>query len=480
MSSIKQDLIKGVFWSAVEKYSSLALNIVISMILARILSPHEYGIVSIATVLIAFLTMFATMGIGPAIIQRKDLDQNDLDNIFTFSLVIGAFLAIFLYFLSDLIAEYYGEDALINICRILSISLFFSAANMVPNALMAKNQLFKEIARRTLLLLLISGPISIVMAFCSLGVYSLLVAPIITSVGIFVFNYHYYPCKICWKLSLKPIKSIFGYSIYQFLFEVINYFSRNLDKLIVGKYISVSALGFYDKSYRLMLLPLNNITSVIGPVVQPVLSKMQDNKVEIARKYSKLILFVAVLSFPLGVYLYCTAYELIYLFYGNQWNAAIPCFKILALSIPLQVILCTSGSVFQAANATKPLFYVGLINTFVTVSGFLISCFYFATLEAIALSWTITTSINFVSSYITLYGLVLKTSPFVVLKALINPVFCSLILMLAYLFIPDIDNWVYSLLVKTILAIFVTVVFVQLSGIYDFYDKIHHLITKNK
>ena len=204
------------------------------------------------------------------------------------------------------------------------------------------------------------------------------------------------------------------------------------------------------------------------------------NKVEIARKYSKLILFVAVLSFPLGVYLYCTAYELIYLFYGNQWNAAIPCFKILALSIPLQVILCTSGSVFQAANATKPLFYVGLINTFVTVSGFLISCFYFATLEAIALSWTITTSINFVSSYITLYGLVLKTSPFVVLKALINPVFCSQILMLAYLFIPDIDNWVYSLLVKTILAIFVTVVFVQLSGIYDFYDKIHHLITKNK
>ena len=96
MSSIKQDLIKGVFWSAVEKYSSLALNIVISMILARILSPLEYGIVSIATVLIAFLTMFATMGIGPAIIQRKDLDQNDLDNIFTFSLVIGAFLAIFL------------------------------------------------------------------------------------------------------------------------------------------------------------------------------------------------------------------------------------------------------------------------------------------------------------------------------------------------------------------------------------------------
>lgn len=479
MSSLKQELIKGVFWSAIEKYSSLALNIIISMVLARILTPQEYGVVSIATVLIAFLSMFATMGIGPAIIQRKDLNQIDLDNIFTFSLIVGAILSSVLFLLSDIIANYYNEEALSNICKILSFSLFFSAANMVPNALMAKNQRFKEIAKRTLLLLCISGPVSIIMALYGLGVYSLLVSPIVTSVGVFYFNQRFYPCKISRKFSITPVKSIFGYSAFQFLFELINYFSRNLDKLIIGKYISVTSLGYYDKSYRLMLLPLNNITSVIGPVIQPVMSNIQNEKNEIAQKYSKIISIIAIFSFPLGIYLYFTAYELVFFFYGNQWDAAIPSFKILALSIPLQVILCTSGSIYQAANATKPLFFVGLRNTCFTVLGFLFACFYFGTIEAVATSWAITTVANFISSYLTLYCSVLKSSFKMVLKCLLHPVLCSGILIVAFLLIPNIYNWALSLIIKTLMIFIVTVFYIQFSGIFDIWAKTKSLIHQN-
>ena len=111
MSSVKKELINGFVWSAVEKYSSLLLNIGISMVLARLLSPQEYGVVSIATVLISFLSIFATMGIGPAIIQRKDLTQSDLDNIFTFSLLIGLVLSVLLFVSANVVADYYKEDS---------------------------------------------------------------------------------------------------------------------------------------------------------------------------------------------------------------------------------------------------------------------------------------------------------------------------------------------------------------------------------
>ena len=468
MSSIKKNLIVGVFWSAVEKYSSLILNIGISMILARILSPQEYGVVSIATVFISFLTLFASMGIGPAIIQRKDLSQQDLDNIFTFTLVVAAILSISLFLLSGSISNYFGEKELSIICKILSVNLFFSAANVVPNALMAKNQRFRDIAKRTVLLLLISGPLSIIIALWGGGVYSLLVSPIITSIGIYLYNNKYYPCHIRLNLSLSPVKSIFGYSVYQFLFEIINYFSRNLDKLIIGKHLSIGALGYYDKSYRLMLLPLNNITSVIGPVIQPVLSNIQNDKIEIAQKYLKIISVAATISFPLGVYLFFTADELIRFFYGSKWDLAIPAFKILSLSIPLQVVLCTSGSIYQVANATRSLFYIGTLNTCVTIIGMLISCFHFGTIEAVAYAWTVTTTINFCITYINLFAHVLKTNPLHLLKTLLNPSLLLAILSLIYIILPSINNWIVSLLIKSIIVVFASFLFVQISGQYNF------------
>lgn len=108
MSSIRQELVRGVFWSAVEKYSGLVVSIIVTMVLARLLSPQEYGVVAIATVIITFLQMFCTMGIGPAVIQ-KELSGKELDSIFTFSLAIGVFMALLLFFGSWLIADFYGN-----------------------------------------------------------------------------------------------------------------------------------------------------------------------------------------------------------------------------------------------------------------------------------------------------------------------------------------------------------------------------------
>ncbi|MDY6388242.1 MAG: lipopolysaccharide biosynthesis protein [Fibrobacter sp.] len=488
MSQIKRDLIHGVFWSAIEKYSGLVMSIFISMVLARLLSPKEYGVVAIATVIISFLQMFCTMGVAPAIIQRDDLNKDDVNSIFTYSILIGLFFAFIFFGCSEVIADIYEEPLLIPVCKILSIQVFFAAANMVPNALMSKNKRFKELARRTLTLQIFSGLTSIYLAWKGAGVYALLVSPIFSAIGIFIWNRLYYKVTITFRLNIEPVKKIFSFSAYQFLFDFFNYFSRNFDKIIIGKYIGINPLGVYEKSYRLMQLPLNNISFVINPVLQPVLRCLQNDHEELNKKYLKLIKFVASLSFPLGVLLSESACEVIRLFYGSKWDSAIPVFEILALSLPLQMILSTSGAICLVCNNTKMQFFLGARNTITTIIGFFIAAFFFKTIVAMAWAWTLTLGINFFVSYFLLYKKVLSVAQSMFWQELIKPFSCGILVWFTLWMLNNSEfhiSLIPALLLKVLLCGTLSLGFYQISKQYDFIQEIkkrinHGNLKKNK
>lgn len=467
--SVRQDLIKGVFWSAIEKYSGLLVGLIISAVLARIISPEDFGVMSIATVIINFLTLFATMGIYPAIIQHQDLSEKNLDSIFTFTILLGCVLAFVFFILSWPISCLYDNAILIPICQILSVNVFFAALNLVPNALMAKHKRFKYIALRTLLLQIATGITSIIMAYYGFGVYALLISPVLTSIGIFLYNIRYYPRRIDFSLDISSLKKIYSYSAFQFLFDFTNYFSRNLDKLIIGRYMSMNSLGYYDKSYRLMMLPLQNVTYVITPVMLPILAALQDDKRELSLKYNKIIKFIASISFPLAVFLHFSAYELIHIVYGNNWDAAIPVFRILTLSLPLQMIMSSAGAIFQASNSTREMFSVGLRNTSCTIAGLCCATFLVKTIESIAWSWCITVFINFIFSYITLYHKILCSSFISMILELKIPFLTAILLSI---FINSIDllqlqDVFYSLSLKSILSFFVVALTYRYTHIYN-------------
>lgn len=400
MPSIKSEITKGVFWIAFAKYSGIFISLGITAILARNISPSAFGTMAIATVIMAFLDIFTDMGIGPAIIQFKNLDKRQINSLFMFGGGIGLFLSIGLFFVSKPLAVYYDDPVLINIIQLLCICLLFNALNIVPNGLMLKAKRFRTISMRTLGFQLFSGTIAVLGALHGWGIYALVVTPIITSIGVFCVNFYNYPQQFIFKIDMEVIKRIWSYSSFQFLFSFTNYFSRNLDKLIIGKYFSMSDLGYYEKSYRLMQLPLQNITFVISPVLHPILSTLQDNKYELGAKNQKLLTILSQISFPIGIILYFCAPEIITIVFGNNWQPSIPVFEILALSLPLQILLSTSGSLYQAAGRTNHLFYTGICNTAVTVIGFLIAAKYFRTLESMAWAWDITLTINFFTSYI--------------------------------------------------------------------------------
>lgn len=473
-------MIHGVFWSAVEKYSGLIVSIIITMVLARLLQPEDFGLIAIVTVIIQFLTLFCTMGASPAIVQKDNLTQKDLSVIFSSFILIGVFLALILSLFAPLIAVYYDDSRLALIVRILSVNLIFAAANLVPNALMIKNLRFRQMALRTLSIQVVSGAIAIIAAYKGLGVYSLLISPISTTIYMFFFNTHFYPQKFTIKISLAPFKKIFSYSAYQFGFDIIIFFGRNLDKLIIGKSMSSAELGYYEKSYRLMQLPLSYISSVVSPVMQPVLRSFQDERQLMADKLNKIVRFLSTISFPIGIILYACSAEIILLFYGNNWEKSISPFSILCLSLPLQIVLSTSGSIFQAANSTKTQFYVNLINICTTIIGFFIAALVFNSIEAMAWAWNITLLIAFFTTFIVLYNRVLNSNIRGMLKQLLVPLIVAIALFAIYIFFPTPNNIILSLIVKLFIGIFLTVILVHILGQYDMIYLIKSLFCKKK
>lgn len=468
--SIGQEMITGVFWSAVHKYSGIVVQIGITAVLARLLYPEDFGVVAIASVFIHFFSLFTNMGIGAAIIQNHDFSGKDLNSIFTFSIYGGIVLSALFFFASPLIGSAYHNGLLVGICRILSVNLLFASWNIVPNALINKNKRFKFIAQRTLGLQVLCGISAVAAAFGGLGIYALIVSPLFTSVGTFYLNYQQYSLKFTRAVDFRSLKKISSFSIYQFLFNFINYFSRNLDKLIIGRNFNMTELGYYEKSYRLMMLPLQNVTHVITPVMHPILTSLQYNYQELTDKYNKIVKLIATISFPAGVFLYFSAEDLIMLVYGQKWIAAIPVFKILALSVPLQMILSTTGAIYQSSGKVKWMFYGGLSNSFCTITGFLIAAFYFHTIKAMAWAWTITLSINFMVSLYILYRVVLKQTLTLIVRLCAIPLLTAFCLA-GVLWICKIEctclSHVISIIYTAIISLIFVLIITHFSHHYD-------------
>ena len=269
MSSIKQQLLSGVFYTALAKYSGIIVSLVVAGVLARLISPDDFGIMAVATVIIAFFNLFTDVGLSPAIIQHKDLTTENLSDLFSFTIWTGIGLSLLFAAASWPIAAYYDRDILRILCQLLAINLFFASATIVPNALFYRNKEFKFIALRSFVIQLIAGAAAVTAALCGAELYALVIGPILSGILIFIISIRHYPQHLRLTLGRNVLRQIFSYSAYQFLFNIICYFSRNLDKLLIGKYMGMSSLGYYEKSYRLMMLPLQNITQVITQLCTP-------------------------------------------------------------------------------------------------------------------------------------------------------------------------------------------------------------------
>lgn len=209
-NNIKSQLFSGVFYTALAKYSGVVISLVVAGILARLLSPDDFGIVAVATVIIAFFNLLTDMGVSPAIVQHKSLTKDDLSDIFSFTIWTGIGISILFFASSWIIADYYQSDTLRILCQLLSVNLFFASATIVPGAMFYRNKEFKFIAIRSFVIQISAGAAAVTAALCGAGLYALIINPIVSSVLIFVISFQRYPQRLRFTLGLRVLRKIFS------------------------------------------------------------------------------------------------------------------------------------------------------------------------------------------------------------------------------------------------------------------------------
>lgn len=427
---------KGVFYSALGKYSNVVIQLVVTAILSRILTPQEYGVVAVVNVFLIFFQMLADFGIGPAIIQNKTLTKNEINSIFGFSIYLAIFLGIVFVFLGYPISIFYSNEVYIPISMVLAVCLFFYGVLVVPQSLLLREKRFGTVNMVTILANIASGVVSIVLAFSGFSYYSLIISNTVKAALLFVVFYLKTDSKAQFKLDTSPLKKIFNFSKNQFLFNFINYFSRNLDSILIGRYFSASALAFYDKAYQVSLYPNQILTNVISPVIQPIMSEYETDLEKIKSVYLKITSILATIGLPLSVFLFFNASEIILFLFGDQWNGSVLPFQILAVSVWVQMISSSTGAIFQSANRTDLLLLSGILSAIVTVSAIFIGIFA-GKIEYVAFMVIAAFAINFIqTNYLLMYRL-FQTNFTEVIKALVKPVIMAIIQAIFFLIMPE-------------------------------------------
>lgn len=351
------------------KYISMGAQVVISMVLARLIAPEDFGLVAIVSVFTGLFALLSDMGVGVAIVQYQDLTEEDYGALFGFSALLAVGLAVAYCAASPLVAMFYGDSRLMPLCCAASPQLLFSTLNMVPSGLMLKERRFDAIGIRLVAATVVSGAVAIGLAFAGAGCYALVAQSGLSALIVLAWNLSARGVG-CVSLRFKdPLKRIFSYSAYQFGFSLINYFSRNLDNMLIGRFMGSAQLGYYDKAYKLTTYPLSAFSSVIGSVIQPYMAEHQDEPDAIFDCFMKVEKLLSLVGAGVAVIFLTSSSEIIQVCFGTGWESAIPVFAVLGVSVYFQMMGNPSGAFFQSLGRTDYMFKVGFINTCITVAG---------------------------------------------------------------------------------------------------------------
>jgi teichuronic acid exporter len=366
MNDLNRTLRRSVSMNVVGRYSNILIQLGVTAVLARSLAPSDFGVMAAVSVLSVFLAFMSEMGLGPAIVQFREISAPQLAGLFWVTLIVGALAGTLFITAGPWIADYYHSAIYIGIAKGMGLNVAFACWAIVPLALLRREHRFSAIASVEVTAAVISGVAAIIAAFHDCGVYALVIKSVLNALVICALSVTVASPPFRLAPSISGLSYLFSYSAYQFMFSIVNYFSRNLDKILIGRFLGTATLGLYDVSYRLMLMPVGNLTHVITPALQPVYAAHKNNPDGVFLSYKKLFRFLLILGTFAGVICVSSSSEIIRIVYGSKWTNANPIFYILSLSISTQVVLSSTGSVFQSLGRTDLLFKTGLMSTATT------------------------------------------------------------------------------------------------------------------
>lgn len=348
MDNIRKKVFSGFIWRFMERIGAQGVGFVVSLFLARLLTPEDYGQVALVTVFITILNTFALSGIGTSLIQKKDTDDLDYSTVFHFNIVFSLFIYVILFLCAPLIGKFYSDSSLILLVRVLGISIIISGANNVQRSYVSKTMQFKRFFLSTLIGTLISGVVGVAMAYKGFGTWAIVGQQLsnqVVDTVILWFTVGWRPKK---EFSFSRLKSLYSFGWKLLVSSLLDTIYNNIYSLVIGKFYDANTLGLYNKGVQFPKLIVSNINGPIQSVLLPAMSSEQDNKKRIKEMTRRSIVTSSFFIFPMMIGMAAIAKPMVILLLTEKWVACVPFVQISCISLALYPIHTAN---LQAINA---------------------------------------------------------------------------------------------------------------------------------
>lgn len=368
---------RGFAWSAVERFSVQGISFLLSIIIARIVSPSAYGLIVMVQVFLSFSQLFIDGGFANALIQKKDRDETDYCTVFFFNLGVAISLYLLLFFLAPVIANFYEEPQLTSITRVISLNLILSSLSIVQKTRLTINLDFKTQTKAGLVAVIISGTIGVICAYRGLEVWALVIQGLVNQFFISMALMYFSRWKPKFMFSGQSFKRLFSFGSKLMLSNILTSIYTNATNLVIGKKYSSADLAFYNRGFTLSQFPSTNLSDVMNRVIYPVLARVQDDMDSLRREYLKYLHMTHYIILPLMGLLLVLAKPLIEVLLTPKWLDAVPYLQIFCLNFmfyPLQqqtgnpVAAIGHSGVLLKAQVLKRVVAFGILVVTLTIS----------------------------------------------------------------------------------------------------------------
>ncbi len=411
--SLKEKTVNGTFWSAADAFLGQGVTFLVGIVLARLLSPEEYGLIGIVTIFTTVLLGFVDCGFSNSLIRKPDVTDDDYNTMFIVNMAMSIAMCILLYVSAPAIAVFFERPPLVALVRVMGLLLIFQALSIVQNTILSRCIDFKTKTKASVLSSVLSGVAGIGMAIMGFGVWSLvaqqLSRQLIYSLCLWSFN-RWWPK---FKFSIDSFKYMWGFGWKLLLSGLLDRIWAQLYQTVVGKFYNPATLGQYTRSKEYASLFSSNLTSIVQRVSYPVLSQIQENKERMVEGYRRIIKMTMFVTAVIMISMGAVAEPLIYCLIGPQWYMAASFLPLICISMSLYPLHAINLNMLQVQARTDIFLYLEIVKKVISIGPICLGIF-------VGIYWMLVGSIItgiiafFLNSYYT--GKALKYSSWMQIK----------------------------------------------------------------
>ena len=380
---------RGLTWTLIDTWGSQLLGLVVFVLLARLLTEIDFGLVTAAAVFVGFAQLFVDQGLGDAVVQRPTLTRRQLDSAFWASIATGALITVIGVVAAIPISIGLGDRRLEPIIQVLSLIFLLTALSSVQTGLLRREMAFRSLALRRLVAVVISGAVGVGMALAGYGPWALVGQQVISAAVSVVMLWAVTPWRPSLRFSFGDFRELFGFGINIVGGDMLNYISRNTDNLLISVFLGFGPLGFYGVGYRILDTSQTLLINAARKLIFPTFSRLQHDPDRIRRAYTRMNRASSALTLPGYVGLALVAQEATVVFFGQRWAASGPVAAVLFLIGPALTISAFSGALFNAVGHPEVTLRFRLVTTVTNVVGFLIAVLIFRDILAVAAAYVL-------------------------------------------------------------------------------------------